>query len=60
MSSLLKLTVLRVTKYKSFMRNIRTPLHDHVRDNLGFSDTQTVLRFSVFQFVISLFFYMFI
>ncbi|MDO5023124.1 MAG: phospho-N-acetylmuramoyl-pentapeptide-transferase [Eubacteriales bacterium] len=52
-SSMLKLTVLRVTNFKSFMANIRTPLHDHVRKNLLYSDPQTVTRFCLFQFLIS-------
>ncbi len=52
-SSLVKLTVLRTLKIKKFMKNIRTPLHDHVRKNLQWSDTQTVLRFAVIQGIVS-------
>lgn len=52
-SSLVKLTVLRTLKIKNFMKNIRTPLHDHVRKNLQWSDTQTVLRFAVIQGIVS-------
>ncbi|MBR1458585.1 MAG: hypothetical protein IJ595_04305 [Oscillospiraceae bacterium] len=50
---LLKLTVLRVTKSKTFMKNIRTPLHDHARKNKGWSDTQVVTRFTLLQLLIS-------
>lgn len=50
---LLKLTVLRVTKSKTFMQNIRTPLHDHARKNKGWSDTQVVTRFTLLQILVS-------
>ncbi len=50
---LLKLTVLRVTKSKTFMKNIRTPIHDHARKNKGWSDTQVVTRFTLIQILIS-------
>lgn len=49
---LLKLTILRVTKSKTFMKNIRTPIHDHVRKNMGWSDTQVVTRFTLIQLLI--------
>ncbi len=52
-SSMLKLTVLRTTRNKSFMSNIRTPLHDHVRENMHYSDPQTVTRFCLFQLLLS-------
>ncbi len=50
---LLKLTVLRVTKSKTFMKNIRTPIHDHARKNKGWSDTQVVTRFTILQLLLS-------
>ncbi len=50
---LVKLTVLRVTKSKTFMKNIRTPIHDHARKNKGWSDTQVVIRFTLIQILIS-------
>lgn len=50
---LLKLTILRVTKSKTFMKNIRTPIHDHARKNKGWSDTQVVTRFTLIQILIS-------
>ena len=49
---LLKLSCRRFLKMKSFMENIRTPLHDHWRKNLGVSDTQVVLRFAAIELVI--------
>lgn len=49
---LLKLTVLRVLKLKNFMKNIRTPIHDHARKNKGWSDTQVVTRFTMIQVLI--------
>jgi len=51
---LLKLTVLRVTKSKTFMKNIRTPIHDHARKNKSWSDTQVVTRFTMIQVLISI------
>ena len=51
---LVKLTVRRVLKNKTFMQNIRTPLHDHARKNKNWSDTQVVIRFVILQAVIGL------
>lgn len=50
---LVKLTILRITKSKNFMKNIRTPLHDHARKNKNWSDTQVVIRFVLLQILIS-------
>ena len=50
---LVKLTVLRVTKSKTFMKNLRTPVHDHARKNKGWSDMQVVTRFTLIQILIS-------
>ncbi|MBQ9189913.1 MAG: phospho-N-acetylmuramoyl-pentapeptide-transferase, partial [Clostridia bacterium] len=33
----------------SILKNIRTPLHDEVRKNRGWSDTQVVVRFAIIQ-----------
>lgn len=49
---LVKLTVRRVLKKKDFMEGIRTPIHDHMRKNKGWSDTQVVIRFSIIQVII--------
>jgi len=50
---LVKLTILRLTKSKTFMKNLRTPIHDHARKNKGWSDTQVVIRFTLIQMLIS-------
>ncbi|MDE6776366.1 MAG: phospho-N-acetylmuramoyl-pentapeptide-transferase, partial [Oscillospiraceae bacterium] len=50
---LVKLTILRVTKSKNFMKNIRTPIHDHARKNKHWSDTQVVIRFVLIQILLS-------
>ncbi len=50
---LVKLTILRVTKSKTFMKNIRTPIHDHARKNKNWSDTQVVIRFTLIQILLS-------
>lgn len=49
---LLKVSLLRFLKIE-ILKNTRTPLHDHVRKNKGWSDTQTVFRFMIIQIVIS-------
>ncbi len=50
---LLKVTVIRLTGIK-FLKNIRTPLHDHFRKKGGWSNTQVVNRFLILQVLISL------
>ena len=49
---LIKLTIRRVLKKKDFMDSLRTPIHDHMRKNKGWSDTQVVIRFTIIQVVI--------
>lgn len=51
---LLKLTVIRVFKFSGFMKNLRTPLHDHFRKKGSWSNTQVVNRFMILQILISL------
>ena len=51
---LIKLTIMRVFKTKNFMKNIRTPIHDHMRKNKEWSDTQVVIRFVIIQLIIGL------
>ena len=51
-SSLFKVSVIRFLKIQ-IMTNIRTPLHDHVRKNKEWSNTQTVFRFGILQAVVS-------
>lgn len=49
---LIKVSLIRVCKIH-IMKNIRTPLHDHARKNLHWSDTQVVFRFVVIQLITS-------
>lgn len=49
---LVKLFLARFFKIRIF-KNIRFPLHDHVRKNLNWSNTQTVYRFAVVQALLS-------
>lgn len=49
---LVKVSLLRFLKIR-ILKNIRTPLHDHVRKNLGWSNTQTVFKFAILQIVVS-------
>ena len=50
---LVKVALLRFLKIRIFA-NTRLPLHDHVRKNMGWSNTQTVFRFSIIQIIISI------
>lgn len=50
---LIKVALLRFLKIH-ILKNTRTPLHDHVRKNLGWSNAQVVFRFAIIQIVISL------
>ncbi len=49
---LVKLFLGRFCKIK-ILKNIRTPLHDHVRKNMNWSNTQTVFRFAIIQLMVS-------
>ena len=49
---LLKVFLLRFCKIH-ILKNIRTPLHDQVRKNMGWSNTQTVFRFAIIQIVVA-------
>lgn len=49
---LLKVSLIRAFKIY-ILKNTRTPLHDHVRKNMGWSNTQTVFRFAIIQIVLS-------
>lgn len=49
---LVKVFLLRFLKIHIF-KNTRMPLHDHVRKELGWSNTQTVYRFAIIQIVLS-------
>lgn len=50
---LIKVALLRYLKIR-ILTGTRTPLHDHFRKNLGWSDTQVVTRYTVLQAVIAL------
>ena len=48
---LVKVFLLRFLKI-AILKNTRTPLHDHVRKEKGWSDTQVVFRFAIIQMVL--------
>ena len=50
---LIKVSLLRFFHVK-VLKNIRTPIHDHVRKNKDWSDAQVVFRFAILQIVIGL------
>ena len=51
------LGLIKISLIKNFhvniMKNLRTPLHDHVRKNLGWSNAQVVMRFAIVQIAVS-------
>lgn len=49
---LIKVSLKRFLKI-SILKNTITPLHDHVRKNKGWSNTQVVFRFAIIQIMIS-------
>jgi phospho-N-acetylmuramoyl-pentapeptide-transferase len=50
---LIKVSLLRFLKIH-ILKNVTTPIHDHVRKRLGWSNAQVVFRFAIVQIVISL------
>lgn len=56
---LVKVFLLRFLKI-SILKNTRTPIHDHVRKNRGWSDTQVVIRFIIFQVLLAILAYGFV
>lgn len=50
---LIKVALIRLFHIRILKKTL-TPLHDHVRKRLGWSNTQTVFRFAIIQIVISL------
>jgi phospho-N-acetylmuramoyl-pentapeptide-transferase len=50
---LIKVSLLRFLKIH-ILKNVTTPLHDHVRKQMGWSNAQVVFRFAIIQIVISL------
>ena len=49
---LVKVALLRFFKIR-ILKNTRTPLHDHVRNVWGWSNTQTVFRFAIIQIILA-------
>lgn len=49
---LVKVFLLRFLKIR-ILKNVRTPLHDHVRKVWNWSDTQTVFRFAIIQIILA-------
>lgn len=49
---LIKVSCIRCLKLY-ILKNTTTPLHDHVRKKLGWSNTQTVFRFAIIQIMIA-------
>lgn len=50
---LVKVSVIRFLKVKSFLQNVRCPLHDQARKVNEWSNTQVVFRFAIIQLAIS-------
>lgn len=50
---LIKVALLRFLKIK-ILKNVRTPIHDHVRKVWDWSNTHTVYRFSIIQVILSM------
>lgn len=50
---LIKVSFLRFL-HISLMKNLRTPIHDHMRKNKDWSDTQVVFRFTIVQIILGL------
>ncbi len=50
---LLKVSLIRFCKIH-ILKNVRTPLHDHVRKVWNWSNTQTVYRFAIIQIILSI------
>lgn len=53
---LVKVSVIRFLKIKSFLKNVRCPLHDQARKVNEWSNTQVVFRFAIIQVIISVVF----
>ena len=49
---LIKVSLLRFLKIH-ILKNTTTPLHDHARKKLGWSNAQVVFRFAIIQIVVS-------
>jgi phospho-N-acetylmuramoyl-pentapeptide-transferase len=49
---ILKVSLIRFFKIH-ILKNVRTPLHDHVRKVWDWSNTQTVFRFAIIQIILA-------
>lgn len=58
-TGLVKVAIMRFFKV-SFLKSIRFPLHDHVRHNKGWSNTQVLVRFALIQVMITLTLFIFL
>ena len=54
-TGLIKVGLLRFFKVSTF-KNVRFPLHDHVRHRAGWSNTQVLVRFALLQIMVTLVF----
>lgn len=52
-TGIVKVAIMRFFKIP-FLKNVRFPLHDHMRHNKGWSNTQVLVRFALIQVVITL------
>lgn len=52
-TGLVKVAIMRFFKV-AFLKSVRFPLHDHVRHNKGWSNTQVLVRFVLIQVMITL------
>ncbi|WII73330.1 hypothetical protein QJS83_05535 [Bdellovibrio sp. 22V] len=52
-TGLVKVAIMRFFKV-AFLKNVRFPLHDHMRHNKGWSNTQVLVRFALIQVMITL------
>ena len=50
---LIKVSLIRFLKIH-ILKNVTTPIHDHVRKKMGWSNAQVVFRFAIIQIVVSL------
>ena len=53
-AGLVKLSFIRYLRMKNFMKDIRTPIHDHMRKNQGWEDSEVVTRFMIAQAFLTL------
>lgn len=58
-TGLVKVAIMRFFKV-AFLKSVRFPLHDHVRHNKGWSNTQVLVRFALLQVIITLTLFIFL